>query len=87
MFYVAFKWVQEHWPHHVATGEHICDVPVVLLLDGREVSSATADKYVAKIRVYNTAAHLVISEWGLSGVDNLIWDGLCRVMWELALSC
>lgn len=60
MFYVAFKWVQQYWPDHVESGEHVSDVPVSLYLEGEEVAAAV--EFVAKIRVYNTAAHLVICE-------------------------
>lgn len=61
VFYVAFRWVQEHWPLHVERGEHVADVPVTLFLDGQEVPEA-APPFKARIRVYNTAAHLVIGE-------------------------
>jgi hypothetical protein len=59
VFYVAFKWVQEHWPKQVEDGEHVSDVPVDLYLDSREVINPITT-FKAKIRVYNTAAHLVI---------------------------
>lgn len=43
------------------------DVPVTLFLDGREVPTEYAFK--ARIRVYNTAAHLVICGYRACDVD------------------
>jgi hypothetical protein len=60
VFYVAFKWVQEHWPDNVEAGEHVSDVPVDVYLDGHAVHTEVQLK--ARIRIYNTAAHLVIGE-------------------------
>jgi hypothetical protein len=60
VFYVAFKWVQEHWAHNVEAGEHVSDVPVDIYLDGQAVHTMVQLK--ARIRIYNTAAHLVIGE-------------------------
>lgn len=61
VFYVAFKWVQQHWPHYVRAGQHVSEVPVTVYLDGEEAATAGIE-FVAKIRIYNTAAHLVISK-------------------------
>lgn len=78
VFYVAFKWVQEHWPRNVEEGEHIADVPISLYLDNQEVPNLVYN-FKAKIRVYNTAAHLVICEW----VQECWWLSVC--WWLLVL--
>jgi hypothetical protein len=62
VFYVGFKWVQEYWPQQVEDGEHVSDVPVDLFLDSIAVTNPIT-AFKAKIRVYNTAAHLVICEF------------------------
>lgn len=58
VFYIAFKWVAKYWPHRVGRDAHIVTLPVSVWLDGQPI---TLDLQ-GKIRLYNKAAHMVISE-------------------------
>lgn len=59
MFYVAFKWVQRHWPGRVGRDNRIAELPVEFWIDGQHHSL----HLTAKIRLYDKAAHMVICEW------------------------
>jgi len=59
VFYVAFKWVQQHWQHRIYIDNHIASLPVEFWLDGEH----TDLELTANIRLYDKAAHMVVSEW------------------------
>lgn len=58
VFYIAFKWVAKYWPHRVGQDPHIVTLPVSVWVDGQPVNLDLQ----GKIRLYNKAAHMVISE-------------------------
>lgn len=58
VFYIAYKWVHKYWPHRCGRDPLIATLPVALWLDGQPVELALE----VKIRLYNKAAHLVISK-------------------------
>ena len=62
VFYVAFKWVQQHWPNRVGRDSHIGSMPVNIWLDGQAMNTVLT----AKIRLYDKAAHLIICECGFT---------------------
>jgi hypothetical protein len=60
VFYVAYKWVHQYWPHRVGRGDpHIVTLPAALWVEGQPQDVVLS----AKLRMYNKAAHMLLSEW------------------------
>lgn len=58
VYYMAYKWVAENWPQRVGRSTDICTLPVTFWLD----DAPTQLLLTAKIRLYDKAAHFIISE-------------------------
>jgi hypothetical protein len=58
---VAFKWVADNWPQ-LTVNSHVGDIPTAVYLDGQQSEVMLK----SKIRFYDKAAHLSISELPLA---------------------